>query len=1595
MPDNHDRSPASPESGAPQSGSKPDDTPIPLFSGAPLQAVPDTTNKTSGNSGSSNAAPATPLPSSNVSASTPAPDPASPGEPESNLTPPAAPEDLPAPSSPPVDLPNDMPPDITPDALPAKPGKTTTSPKRRRGCLKLGGLVLILLVLAGVGLRFLYFNDAYLRHLLIAHLDRELGVQTSIEKLELSLFSNRLVLHGLSMENTEAPAPHARFLEIERLEAGCSPWGVVASGFRHLAGVQVDVHAPAIHIARLQDPGRIPVTNVDPVVLRLMEFPWMEWAMLLNIPDLRGVTRIHDGRVTFVDDERELGQSQIRDFNLTLHHEGLDDPGRIELTLHLATPDTPEGGRVESRGSWIWGGEHAQDVSLMVRDVQTEVAFDNLDLPYLFRYLGIGGPLAGGEFHWSLGRPLRGALSLHALDLSAIETEGYIETPGVFSLWQQDMWRAGRIAGRVDWKGSGGIDAEGLRLEPTRIDLALAHTLEELALTDARRALDVGLTFSGSQTEGFRFSVNSRSYLERLFSTDVGSFLHLQDQMGGLLHLLAEATLTPDGGWTAEATLRSEETYILVENVRQPTESSMHARISLRPDARGWPERGEITLDCQAGFMTLRSVDTIRLEGLNSLATVHGSGHVEFRMDLAQMWKEYGPLLTLFGLPHPLSEHVGGRVRFEGKPGSLTILPHIQIRQDNDATPPLQLDGRMLYHGEALAMNPENPFLDITLRLLQQGNDPEHPLLQILLYGTAQKTEARSLTWILRKQASGRLDALWALRERAGAYASDFVPDGITMQGGFSTGSSIRLIQTFDSDGRPASMTAQASTRLDLSEFDLHAPPLLEDSPPFRWREPSLQSRVRLSLEWTPARLLATLQEADIRSSLLTARVHAGRTEPLLLSNHLQSSPVSFPQIVATLPRFLVHAQLHTVPGNAFTPPDFTAFLPPDLRPLVPAGGTFRIQAEYDPATRRMKLDELQFHASTLFTALRGMTLPLDRLAHALATGDLPPFLQQLSDFQIEGWITPQVLQVLFDKDFIPSSPFWMGTGSLKASYDASNKNMRIEELSFRESPHSHSLIRLAVLQGDVHNPFALLELTDPMQLPRHLGQQGMTIQALDFNPVALAEYSAELGFLLADHGITLGQFAIRDLACLPDERPGWFRIAGTLFSVLRIVDTEEPHETLLDLRGPITLSPGAPMYLALDKNQIGLSGTLLLDRAAIEFRGAYPYLYNKPADTLARLSLRMSATDPRHMHIQNLVLHGGQQPLEAQDFLLSIDPDSLAISLHSLLVKEPLGISLRDVLLNTGEDRLAFSMEAPHINLASLHPHLDTAKPFSMEGELTGLVLSFDGPFSLFRRLTSGTPPTGGTSRIAGKSSHIHLRATEPGMTHTFAMRLSSVDGALETGTFIAHDLVIGAPHGFNRADPVKIKTARLVLDLNSLATDTLVIRELTLDGVDATLEMGFGNNNLTHIQNAITYFQTCMDPGTGEGKKMLIRDFYMKNSVVRASPRPLMGISIIPPTPLPDLHLTNITGDGGGAVFTQVAGAMVGSVLKVGLNVVKGIGTGAGRVVEGAGGAVRGVGSGIGGGLRRIVGGGNEGNTEEQAPVQEDTSSPDSALP
>lgn len=1459
---------------------------------------------------------------------------------------------------------------------PASPGSVTpqTPPvakPRRRGCLKMIGVAVAALLLVGIGLRVFYFNDTYIRNRLVMELDRTLGVQTSIEQLELSLFSNRLTLHGVRMENTNAPASHAEFLEVERIEATCAPWATALTGFRRLVGVEVDIHAPAIHVTRLRDPGMLPVTNIDPVLMRLLELPWLEWATLLNIPDLRGVTRVHGASVTFGDEARELGRSEMSDLTVVIHHEGLAVPGGLELTFDLKTPETPTGGRVEARGEWMWGEFGAELTSSMVRDLKTEVAFDRLDLPYLARYLGIGGPLAGGEFHWSLGRPVRGRILLDARDLSSIETEGRVETPGIFSLWQQDTWRAGRIAGRIDWKGSGGLDENGLRLEPTRIDLALAHTLEELDATDARRALDVGLTFSGSQGEGFRFSATSRSHLERLFATDVGALLHLQDQMGGLLDLSAQASLTPDGAWTAEATLRSEDTYILVENVRQPTESAMTARIALQPDARGWPERGEIELDCQAGFMTLKSVDTIRLDGLNSLATVHGTGHVEFRMDLRQMWMEYGPLLSLIGLPHPLSEEVAGRVRFEGTPGSLTVIPHAVIRSKDADTLPLRLDGRMLYHGEALAMNPENPFLDLTLRLLQQETEATRPHLQVLLYGTAQKVDGGGLSWLLRQQATGQLEAIQPLAERAGAYASDLIPEGMQMQGGFSNQTSIRLTQRFDPDGHPLSMTAQASARLDLSAFSIRAPAWMDGAAPFHWREPSLQSSARFSVEWTPERLLATVQEADISSTLLAARLHVGRTEPLMLLDRIQAEPFSYPRIVAALPRFRVQTQLKTVPERTFVPPDFTAFLPADLRPLVPTGGTFRLHANYDPGSHLLDIQELQFHASTLFAACRDMTLPLDRLAHALATGELLPFLQRLSDFRVEGWATPPVFRALQEKALLPSDLPLLGTGTLKAAYTAANKSLQIEELTFREAPQSGSLVRLASLQGEILDPFSITDTIDPVQLPRHVGPSGIQIQALDLSPTALTDSLHTLGVSLPEHGVTLRQLALRDLTCLPDERAGWFRIAGTLFTALRIVDTDDPSDLILDLNGPVTLSPGAPMYLAIGGERIGISGTLLLDRAAVEFRGAYPYLYKKPADELARLSIRMDATNLQHLRIQNLVLHGGQQPFEAQDFILSIDPETLALSLRALDIKDPLGIALRDVKLNTTADRLAFSMQAPRIDLAALHPHLDTAKPFSMQGELTGLALSYDGPFSLFRRVGSGAVPTGGSSHIAATAAHILLRATEPGESHTFGMRLASVGGALETGTFVAHDVVISSPHGFHRTDPIKIKNVRLVVDLSSLATDTLVIKELTLDGVDATLEMGLGNNNLTHIQNAVTYFQACMDTQSGEGKGMVIRDFYMKNSVVRASPRPLRGLSIIPPTPLPDLHLTNVTGDGGAAVFTQVAGAMIGSVLNVGMNVVRGIGTGAGRVVEGAGGAVRNVGSGIGGGLRRVIGG------------------------
>jgi len=159
---------------------------------------------------------------------------------------------------------------------------------------------------------------------------------------------------------------------------------------------------------------------------------------------------------------------------------------------------------------------------------------------------------------------------------------------------------------------------------------------------------------------------------------------------------------------------------------------------------------------------------------------------------------------------------------------------------------------------------------------------------------------------------------------------------------------------------------------------------------------------------------------------------------------------------------------------------------------------------------------------------------------------------------------------------------------------------------------------------------------------------------------------------------------------------------------------------------------------------------------------------------------------------------------------------------------------------------------------------------------------------------------------------------------------------------------LVIGNPDGFKTDAAFKLGLTRVAVDLGSIFSDTIVIREITIEAPEITYEMSLSGSNVHALQKNVETFAGTDQSGTEakpeqtaepekepesateDGKKVVIESFVLTDAEIRLSATLLGGKAVT--VPLPEVRLNDIgkqsDGKGVAEVVEEVFGAIAGSV-------------------------------------------------------------------
>ncbi len=140
----------------------------------------------------------------------------------------------------------------------------------------------------------------------------------------------------------------------------------------------------------------------------------------------------------------------------------------------------------------------------------------------------------------------------------------------------------------------------------------------------------------------------------------------------------------------------------------------------------------------------------------------------------------------------------------------------------------------------------------------------------------------------------------------------------------------------------------------------------------------------------------------------------------------------------------------------------------------------------------------------------------------------------------------------------------------------------------------------------------------------------------------------------------------------------------------------------------------------------------------------------------------------------------------------------------------------------------------------------------------------------------------------------------------------LSGAHISLVDGRAGLRGLIVGNPDGFRTRHALSFGEISIKLDMGSLTTDVIRIKEITLVTPEVTYEYASAGSNLERLQRNIERYVSQQhgegktSQGSASGKKLIIEHFYIRNGTVRVSAEILDGGAVS--MALPDLHLQDI---------------------------------------------------------------------------------------
>lgn len=180
-----------------------------------------------------------------------------------------------------------------------------------------------------------------------------------------------------------------------------------------------------------------------------------------------------------------------------------------------------------------------------------------------------------------------------------------------------------------------------------------------------------------------------------------------------------------------------------------------------------------------------------------------------------------------------------------------------------------------------------------------------------------------------------------------------------------------------------------------------------------------------------------------------------------------------------------------------------------------------------------------------------------------------------------------------------------------------------------------------------------------------------------------------------------------------------------------------------------------------------------------------------------------------------------------------------------------------------------------------------------------------------------------------------------------TFAMQVDtsveSVDVSVTGGTATMSGLSIANPEGFSTDHFLALSQSNASLDIATLRSDTIVLPEITLSGIDVILDKGGDPSNYNTILNSLKRFESedtgdGPTPGDESGKKLVIDALVLRDINIYLANMPGVSFAVGEVA----INIPEITLEGVGREKSMTPAEVINLVVKTVLSAAVGAGGG-----------------------------------------------------